>query len=57
MQTFLHEKQMLEAAAFMNELREVQDRLHVKEMEPNGNLQLSILMSGVTVFLVVLCQM
>ena len=47
MQTLSREEQMFESAAFMNELREVQDRLHAKEMERNGDLQLSILMSEV----------
>ena len=43
---------MLEEAAIMYQLSEVQDRLDAMEMERNGNLQLLILMSVVTVLLV-----
>lgn len=43
---------MLEEAAIMYQLSEVQDRLDAMEMERNGDLQLLILMSVVTVLLV-----
>ena len=44
---------MLEEAAIVNELSELQDRLDAMEMECNGDLQLLILMSVVTVLLLV----
>ena len=43
---------MLEEAAIMYQLSEVQDRLDAMEMECNGDLQLLILMSVVTALLV-----
>jgi hypothetical protein len=43
---------MLEEAAIMYQLSEVQDRLDAMEMERNGDLQLLILMSVVMVLLV-----
>ncbi len=45
---------MLEEAAIINEMSEVQDRLDAMEMERHGDLQLLILMS-VVIVLLLLC--
>jgi len=52
-QTIYDEEQMLQEAAIVNELSELQDKLDAMEMERNGDLQLLILMSVVMVLLLV----